>query len=218
MITNFYIIRAFLFLFMSYAEVVLGKKYKPVTLVYSKRFVLTQDLKTLMPLDIRDFCRPSKSLEVPFLTQNQQLVFSNVMQEGLTYVTDNWSIKGALDEWQLPEETNILRKGDCEDMTFYRAAKIQSNNPSYIGNIFCALGFVKINGKWFGHAFPILVGDDGIAHIYEATANNSHEQNAADYDIFYILNHRYCYEVKKGLFGVAKRKLLKEFGLQIKKG
>jgi len=203
---------------MSYTEFMLKQKYPEVKLVYSKRFVLQKTNSIKMPLDVRDFCRASETLKTKFLQDNPQIVFSAVMGgEVLQYITDDWSINGALDEWQFPEETQILRKGDCEDMTFYRVAKIISNNPAYRGQLFCALGFVKMNNKWYGHAFPVLIWDDMILHIFEATSNSAREMNAEDYDIYYLISDRFCFEIKKGLFGTAKRKLLKEFGLEVKR-
>lgn len=170
-------------------------------LIYTKRYAF--NTTTAIPLDVRDFVRPTKTL-----MDNSSM--KQIWEEKITYVTDNFEVNGILDFWQYPEETWRLGAGDCDDSGSYRHAKAVSNGFE----VFSCVGFWKTNG----HFFNILidksvlekVGFEESILVIENTTNEFKPipYVGSDYSINYIFNHETCWEFKRN------NKVLKEFELK----
>ncbi len=160
----------------------LNSKYKQRKLIYTKRWAIKD--KKLIPLNICDFIAPRLTLV------NKKSTLQSIWKENIKYVYDHFAYKGALDVWQLPEETMVLKAGDCDDSGSYRIAKAKSNGLG--NNLFAALGFYKTTG----HYFAVSINQDKL-YILEPTTNKwsmiSHE--GSDYKICYLFNENYCWEV-----------------------
>jgi len=160
----------------------LEKLYNQKKVVYNKRWVIKD--KTAMPMDIRDFARPSKTLE-DFST------IKEIWEEVIQYVYDNYAYNGVLDVWQLPEETNVLKAGDCDDSGSYRLAKAKANGLG--NNLFACLGFYGDQG----HFFTVRIDNEGTTWVLENTSNKYTpvRLEGSKYKICYIFNERYCWVV-----------------------
>jgi Transglutaminase-like domain len=85
----------------------------------------------------------------------------------IEYVGDKESI-GLEDFWLFPEETLILRKGDCEDSSFLLAALLLASGISehFVRVI---LGQVVSNETAFGHAWVVYMNEHGEWCLLEST-------------------------------------------------
>jgi hypothetical protein len=192
-----------------YVEKYLSKKFKEVNMIYTKRRVF--DRSREMPLNVCDFVRPSKTL----IQRNTSL--EKIWQEKIKYVRDNYKVNGLLDFWQLPEETKVLGKGDCDDSGSYRLATAKSNGLG--DNLFACLGFVGNSGHFFIVAVDKILlknlekFEDSVT-IIENTSNNYYPQHYkfSNYKICYIFNENKAWEVDGSVsFG---KKVAKEFGVK----
>jgi hypothetical protein len=165
----------------------LSSKYPEVTLYYKKRYADT-DNKIILPMNVCDFIKPFDSIR-------DDKGVEKIWNENITYISDNYRVNNIPDYYQLPFETNILRKGDCEDSSFYRVSKLKSNGSG--ANFGVAFGLYKGGG----HAFPIFIKDDEI-YILEATTSDYVPilySKQSDYEIYYISNERKSWCVNSDL-------------------
>lgn len=175
-------------------EAFLDAKYERTNLVYTKRNLTKKGKQVPYSMNVCDFVRPSETIK-----NNKGLL--GIWTETLTYVTDSYQNNGALDYWQLPEETYFLRCSDCEDSSFYRVSKAKINGVG--DNLFVAIGFWETTG----HAFPVFIDDSGKLFVLEAT-NNLYEKLALEgskYKVCYIWNDKACWEVSPQNFNVMKK-------------
>ncbi len=83
------------------------------------------------------------------------------------YVTDKRSC-GLEDFWLFPEETLMLRKGDCEDSSFLLAALLLACGISE-HCVRVVLGKIVSPDGSFGHAWVVYQGEDGRWCLLEST-------------------------------------------------
>lgn len=193
----------------------LDKIYPKCTMIYKKRYA-DVGFKTLLPMNVCDFLKPMETLK-----DNSSI--RNIWNEQIVYVSDNFAVNGVLDYSQLPVETKVIKKGDCEDSSYYRVSKAKSNGCG--SNLFVAFGFYKNQG----HAFPIIVDyKNEKIFILEATSNSYNTilyKENCDYKINYIFNDRFSWvvdnsvvfgkkvldEFEVNIYGIKKRKISKVF-------
>ena len=182
-------------------------KLPVMTLTYTKRWVFNK--KNIIKMNICDFIRDEKSL--PKLKN-----INKIFELPIKYHFDNFKEHGLLDFWQLPIETLLLGKGDCDDSGVLRAslARRLGNN-----NVFCALGFM--NGV--GHLFNMTMIDKKI-YILENTSNmympilvnNIKDSSIVGYQIYFIFNENKCWCIRPGNFNSHSRdKILKAFSIKL---
>jgi hypothetical protein len=178
----------------------LDNKYDRIDLFYSKRYA-DIGFKIPMPMNVCDLIKP-------LITLKDDSNLKSIWYENIQYVSDNFKVNGLLDYWQLPNETWVLRKGDCEDSSTYRVSKAKSNGVG--NNLFVALGFYGNEG----HAFPVIVDykNDKIK-ILEATNSvyNPIDYEGSKYQIYYIFNERFAWVVNSSV--VFGKKVSKDFGV-----
>ena len=168
-------------------------KFPTANLVYEKRWVFNSN--NTYSMDARDFLRPTRMIN----GANIQGAFRTLY---LQYVSDNFESEGIPDFWQLPEETQKLGKGDCEDMAALRAVMARKGGFDVV----LALGF--LNGN-IGHAFNIWKNGDKL-YILEPTSNSGSTIEITDitktvpagsntYDIYFVVTPDYCYRIRDGV-------------------
>ena len=183
-------------------ESYLSSLYKKKSLIYTKRWAVKDSTKT--PMNVCDFIFPR-------LTLKDGSSIEKIWQEKINYVKDDYAYHGIPDFWQTPEETNVLRAGDCEDSSDYRISKAKANGIG--NNLFRGLGFY--NGE--GHAFPLRMDENFELWVLESTTNsyNPIKLKGSEYHLCYISNEKYTWEVD-GSFNFGK--LVEEFGLKKERG
>ena len=191
---------------ISECEAWLDLRFSRIELFFIKRFADPQQTVPLL-LNICDFLKPMDSLWDSKCRSLEQL-----WNEDILYVWDNFKVNGIPDYWQLPVETQALKKGDCEDASSFRLAK--ADYMFGLQNGFECLGF-------FGnapHAFPGLIDFkkedlNSALTVLEATSN-SHMPvllGNSKYRVCYIFNKNNAWMVDGSvIFG---KKVLDEFGI-----
>jgi hypothetical protein len=86
------------------------------------------------------------------------------------YVTDKRSC-GLEDFWLFPEETLMLRKGDCEDSSFLLAAMMLASGISE-HCVRVVLGKVVSSDGSYGHAWVVYQSEDGRWCLLESTLDS----------------------------------------------
>ncbi len=86
------------------------------------------------------------------------------------YVTDKRSC-GLEDFWLFPEETLMLRKGDCEDSSFLLAALMLASGISE-HCVRVVLGKVVSSDGSYGHAWVVYQSEDGRWCLLESTLDS----------------------------------------------
>jgi len=86
------------------------------------------------------------------------------------YVTDKRSC-GLEDFWLFPEETLVLRKGDCEDSSFLLAALLLASGISE-HCVRVVLGKVVSADGSYGHAWVVYQSEDGRWCLLESTLDS----------------------------------------------
>ncbi|MCJ7444973.1 MAG: transglutaminase-like cysteine peptidase [Methanotrichaceae archaeon] len=86
------------------------------------------------------------------------------------YVADK-KLTGLEDFWLFPEETLILRKGDCEDSSFLLAALLLAGGISE-HCIRVILGQVVSTDSAYGHAWVIYKNEQGVWCLLESTLDS----------------------------------------------
>jgi len=146
----------------------LNQNYHRVLLFYRKRWVLS--LKNVEePMLFSDFVQKSTTLRNHFMGSSVEQVWNH----NIEYVRDNYTYKGCLDVWQLPLETYILGKGDCDDSTAFRVATAKSIGleDELRGVFFMAVGEYVRGDSVGGHAFPVFIDEKLNWFVLEATNN-----------------------------------------------
>lgn len=171
-------------------EEILNKKYNKVHLSYTKRWALKDN--KMIKMDIRDFVSPRKTLKTSTTVEK-------IWREKIKYVFDDYAYNGVLDVWQLPEETMVLKAGDCDDSGAYRLSKAKACGLG--DNLFAALGFI---GN-IGHFFIVRLEEDGEVYVLENTSNSydPKKYKNSEYKICYLFNENFVWEVD-GSFNFGK--------------
>ena len=111
--------------------------------------------------------------------------------ESIAYVTDK-NAQGMDDFWQFPEETLMLRKGDCEDSSFLLATLLLASGISdhcvrvVLGKVISAEGVS-------GHAWVVYQSENGIWCLLESTLD-SVPTNLLPADPFTMPGAQYQYQ------------------------
>lgn len=188
----------------------LDKNYRRILLEYNKRWVLNKENYRVRMM-ASDFVKSSSWLAYKFSGSSLE----DIWKFRITYVSDNYLYKGCLDVWQLPVETYVLRKGDCDDSTSFRVAVAKSLGLEKDFLLFMAVGYMKVGNEKFGHAFPVMITKDGDWIVLEATSNRYEPlvYRGKRYEVHFLWDEENMWEVGKQTFG---GKILKEFDLKIK--
>lgn len=100
------------------------------------------------------------------------------------------------DVYLLPSEvfTFAIKKVDCEDC----ANALVSLNAEYAANIY---GFLTVNGKRFGHSYPMFIDEQDRAFIVETTGNNGEilQFDDSNYEHHIIITKNCTYRVREGV-------------------
>ncbi len=86
---------------------------------------------------------------------------------GVQYITDKQSC-GLEDFWLFPEETLVLRKGDCEDSSFLLATLLLASGVSE-HCVRVVLGRVASAEGDYGHAWVVYQNEEGVWCLLEST-------------------------------------------------
>jgi predicted transglutaminase-like cysteine proteinase len=153
------------------------------TVVWDKRFVIGHK-GVYIPTDIRQWIsnkenevirRALQEIELP--TTRQAGTFDvrawriwDYVAQSVEYVPDKDSI-GLEDFWLFPEETLILRKGDCEDSSFLLAELLLASGISE-HCVRVILGQVVSEDSTYGHAWVVYLNEQGVWCLLESTLDS----------------------------------------------
>lgn len=153
------------------------------TVMWNKRAVLGYP-NMYIPTDIREwFSTPDNEVinrsiqEIGIPKANVQGSFDlrawniwKYVAESIAYVTDK-DAQGIDDFWQFPEETLILRKGDCEDSSFLLATLLLASGISD-HCVRVVLGKVTSPDGVIGHAWVVYQNESGVWCLFESTLDS----------------------------------------------
>jgi len=191
-------------------ETWLNNRFENVNLIYTKRWIYTNDKKYKM--NITDFIQNWDSLPI-------KQSIGDCFKHYIRYVYDNYENTGCLDFWQIAPETYILGKGDCDDSGILKAclARRMGNN-----NVFCALGFYENTGHLFNIEYKVRDGV-GKAYIVENTTNDyipleidmgKITERQHKYKIYFIFNENQSWKIQNGS-NVRFGEIFKDFGIKL---
>ncbi len=153
------------------------------TVMWDKRAVLGYP-RIFIPTDIREwFSTPENEVirrclqeiglpeaRVPGAFDLRAWKIWKYVAESIAYVIDKNS-EGIEDFWQFPEETLMLRKGDCEDASFLLATLLLASG---ISNhcVRVVLGKVVSTDATIGHAWVVYQNENGVWCLFESTLDS----------------------------------------------
>jgi predicted transglutaminase-like cysteine proteinase len=174
------------------------------TVVWDKRVVIGHK-GVYIPTDIRQWISNKENevirralQEIGLPTARQAGSFDvrawkiwDYITQTVEYVADKESI-GLEDFWLFPEETLILRKGDCEDSSFLLAALLLASGISehFVRVI---LGQVVSNENAFGHAWVVYMNEQGEWCLLESTLDSAPDR-LVQADAFTQPQNQYIYQ------------------------
>jgi predicted transglutaminase-like cysteine proteinase len=115
----------------------------------------------------------------------------NYVASSIQYVTDK-STFGLDDFWLFPEETLVLRKGDCEDSSFLLATLLLASGISE-HCVRVVLGSVSTPDGSFGHAWVVYQNESGRWCLLESTLDTIPEK-LTPADPFIVPGSEYRYQ------------------------
>jgi hypothetical protein len=150
------------------------------TVMWDKRAVLGY-ASVFIPTDIREWITFSDSevikrglQEVGLPTAREAGTFDirawriwDYVARSVEYVVDK-KASGLEDFWLFPEETLMLRKGDCEDSSFLLATLMLASGISE-HCVRVVLGKVVSQDGAFGHAWVVYKNEEGVWCLLEST-------------------------------------------------
>jgi transglutaminase-like putative cysteine protease len=150
------------------------------TVMWDKRAVLGYP-SIFIPTDIREWITFSDSevikrglQEIGLPTAREAGTFDirawriwDYVARSVEYVVDK-KASGLEDFWLFPEETLMLRKGDCEDSSFLLATLLLASGISE-HCVRVALGKVITPDGGFGHAWVVYKNEEGVWCLLEST-------------------------------------------------
>jgi predicted transglutaminase-like cysteine proteinase len=153
------------------------------TVVYDKRAVICNP-GLYIPTDIRAWLSSTKSEVIA--DSLQDIVLPSARQAGtfdqrawkiweyvalsVQYITDKTTF-GLEDIWLFPEETLILKKGDCEDSAFLLATMLLASGISE-HCVRVVLGRISTPGGSYGHAWVVYQNESGLWCLLESTLDD----------------------------------------------
>lgn len=153
------------------------------TVMWDKRAVLGYP-NIFIPTDIREwFSEPDNEVirrclqeinlpeaRVPGSFDLRAWKIWKYVAESISYVVDK-NAEGINDFWQFPEETLMLRKGDCEDASFLLATLLLASGISD-HCVRVALGKVVSPDGVIGHAWVVYQNESGVWCLFESTLDS----------------------------------------------
>ncbi|MFB3765164.1 MAG: transglutaminase family protein [Methanotrichaceae archaeon] len=153
------------------------------TVMWNKRAVLNYP-SIYIPTDIREwFSAPDNEVirrciqeiglpeaRVPGAFDLRAWRIWKYVAESITYIIDK-DAEGIDDFWQFPEETLMLKKGDCEDSSFLLATLLLASGISD-HCVRVALGKVVSAEGASGHAWVVYQNENGVWCLLESTLDS----------------------------------------------
>lgn len=126
------------------------------------------------------------------------------MQKNITYQSD-WSLHKKKDYWQAPQETILLKAGDCEDAAFLIQALLNEIN---ISSTVISVGFIDENSRKLGHAMCVFPAQNPRNYFTNAYLYKSKEAVDAS---FILKLYPGCYYIDiLDLYNKSRTKLYKQ--------
>jgi predicted transglutaminase-like cysteine proteinase len=153
------------------------------TVIWGKRAVIGYP-NIYIPTDIREWMSSKNSEVIKRALQEARLpavkeagtfdlrawrIWDYVAQN-VEYIVDKKS-SGMEDFWLFPEETLMLRKGDCEDSSFLLANLLLASGISE-HCVRVVLGQVQSTDGAFGHAWVVYLNEEGVWCLLESTLDS----------------------------------------------
>lgn len=153
------------------------------TIMYDKRAIIGNS-GLYIPTDIRAWLSSFKSEVILIALQEIDLPSARnagtfdqramkiweYVASSVQYITDK-STFGLDDFWLFPEETLILKKGDCEDTSFLLAALLLASGISE-HCVRVVLGRISTPDGAYGHAWVVYQNESGLWCLLESTLDD----------------------------------------------
>jgi len=128
------------------------------------------------------------------------------MQKNITYQSD-WSLHKKKEYWQTPQETILLKAGDCEDAAFLIQALLNEIN---ISSTVISVGYIDKNGGSRGHAMCVFPAQNARNYFDNAYLYKSNEAVDAS---FILKLYPGCYDIDiLDLYNKSRTHLFKKVG------
>ena len=210
------------------------------TVVWDKRVVIGRE-GVYIPTDIRQWISNKENevirralQEIGLPTTRQAGTFDvrawriwDYVAQTVEYVPDKESI-GLEDFWLFPEETLILRKGDCEDSSFLLAELLLASGISE-HCVRVILGQVVSTEGSYGHAWVVYLNEQGVWCLLESTLDSvpdrlvpadafTQPQNQYNYQPQFSLNSAHLWWITPMNFQMVDYLRIRSKGLQRRLG
>ncbi|HPT38194.1 MAG TPA: transglutaminase domain-containing protein [Methanothrix sp.] len=174
------------------------------TIMYDKRAIIGNS-GLYIPTDIRAWLSSTKSEVILIALQEIDLPSDRragtfdqramkiweYVARSVQYITDK-STFGLDDFWLFPEETLILKKGDCEDASFLLAALLLASGISE-HCVRVVLGRISTPDGDYGHAWVVYQNESGIWCLLESTLDDIPSE-LTPADPFTLQGNQYQYQ------------------------
>lgn len=174
------------------------------TVMYDKRAVIG-NLRLPIPTDIRAWLSSAKSevilcalneIDLPSAREKgtfdlRAIKIWDYVAKEVQYITDK-SAFGLEDFWLFPEETLVLKKGDCEDSSFLLATMLLASGISE-HCVRVVLGRISTPDGAYGHAWVVYQNESGRWCLLESTIDSAPTELAAA-DPFVKSGNQYQYQ------------------------
>ena len=174
------------------------------TVMYDKRAVIG-NVRLSIPTDIRAWLSSAKSeviqcalneIDLPSAREKgtfdlRAIEIWDYVAKAVQYITDK-SAFGFEDFWLFPEETLVLKKGDCEDSSFLLATMLLASGLSE-HCVRVVLGRISTPDGAYGHAWVVYQNESGRWCLLESTIDSAPTE-LAPADPFVKSGNQYQYQ------------------------